>query len=328
MQKYIYKLNFSTPVRFGLENFSSNLSRSSANCHCDTFFSAICNSWIRIFGAESLNEFIKSTKDNKFLISDMFPYKKDELFVPKPKIIIEKATISNEDEPSIYSKKEMKTLSYIPVSKFKNYMNFLLNGTPLEFEFNQSFCEEICVTKTAISGLDNSLPYLVSAKKFHMDCGLYFILETTNDIKTKFDVIIEDLGHEGIGGKRSSGYGKFNLREKGFALGKYESDIELNKLLNDKSSYYMSLSTITPTLSDIESIDIDNSYYSILKRSGFVYSDNYTNNHVKKCDLFMFDHGSCFNNKLTGDLIDVAFDKVGKHPVYRYGLGMWIGAGV
>jgi CRISPR-associated protein Csm4 len=58
------------------------------------------------------------------------------------------------------------------------------------------------------------LPYHVAAWRFAAHCGLYLIVryEKQEDLQL-FTNLLQDLSWEGIGGKQSSGWGKFELRE-------------------------------------------------------------------------------------------------------------------
>ena len=63
--------------------------------------------------------------------------------------------------------------------------------------------------------------------------------------------------------------------------------------------------------------------YSVIKRSGFVASEQYADEHLRKHDLYVFSAGSCFLQKFNGDIFDVS--SKGKHLVYRYAVPMFMG---
>ena len=69
---------------------------------------------------------------------------------------------------------------------------------------------------------------------------------------------------------------------------------------------------------DLDSIDLEQSYYIIINRTGFVDSVNYSNNALKKKSVMMFNSGSCFNKHLKGQILDVS--NKGNHKIYRYGI--------
>ena len=124
------------------------------------------------------------------------------------------------------------------------------------------------------------------------------------------------MGYIGIGGKRSSGLGKFKPE-----LFK-PSDEFINHISNDKYESYMTLSSCMATPSELEGV-IENSYYLLHKRSGFVSSESYSDRNLKKKDFYAFKAGSCFSSKFYGDIYDVSYK--GSHPVYRYAKPMFLG---
>lgn len=331
MKNYIYQLNFVTPVRFGVSDHSVHLANSTYYSDGELLFSLISNEWIDIYGKKSYIEFIEEVKNNKVLLSGLFPYYKDQLYVPKPIIHIEREkNTSGKEENSSVIKKKMKKLNFIPISHFNDYIGFLKGTKDLSFDYVTDFTTEVISTKASISrnAKGDALPYVVSGYRFRKDAGLYFILKTTKEIKEKFDIIINSLGTSGIGGKRSLGYGKFELMGEPYELDKeypvYDCDIHLLDLLESKGDYYMALSVVKPNEKDIRNFDTNRNFYKITKKSGFVFSKDYSYNLIKKKDSYVFDKGACFKKKITGQLVDVSTNR-GKHPVYLYGKSMYLG---
>ena len=174
-----------------------------------------------------------------------------------------------------------------------------------------------------------SMPYFISSQTFKEGNGLYGIIElNVSDVKEKEEILnqiqnfIELLGYSGIGGKKSSGYGKFELLDDILDVAEadfYEDIAELNKMLTaEKAPMYMSVSVLHPFESELS--DVKKGWYSIKKRSGF--SDN-----IKRNDIYMIEAGSCFAKKIAGNIIDVSDKKI-NHPVYKYGTGLYVGLGI
>ena len=61
----------------------------------------------------------------------------------------------------------------------------------------------------------------------------------------------------------------------------------------------------------------------MIRRGGFVASESYAKEFVKKRDIYAFKAGSCFGKRFEGDVFDVSVS--GAHPVYRYLKPMFIG---
>lgn len=313
----VYKLKFISAVHFGTDSPHGRLSESTMSCHADTLFSAIAQEWLKIYGIEEFEELLNAVNRNEFKISDMFPYIREELYLPKPIIYIKK----KQDTKTEVDKKIMKKIKYIPATRFKDYLNFLRFGGNLPFE-NIEFGKEVLFKRVNLRE-EESLPYIVSSFQFNEDSGLYFLLDTNQELKEKFDLVIESLGSTGLGGKKHTGLGKFRLYEDSYELVLYDSDYVIYELLHTEGDYYMALSVVAPTDDDLDSIDLDNSYYTLINRTGFIDSNNYANTFQKKKSVMMFNSGSCFNIQLKGKILDVSNN--GSHAVYRYGKGMFLG---
>lgn len=78
----------------------------------------------------------------------------------------------------------------------------------------------------------------------------------------------------------------------------------------------MSLSAALPKDDELETV-LEGAEYLLCKRSGFVASEKYAPEQMRKKDLYVFRAGSCFPARFCGDIYDVS-DKCGRHPVYRY----------
>lgn len=319
MHYYLYKLNFPYGVHFGADKSGIFLEKISPNCHCDTLYSAICHEILKLEGEEKLTEFYNATVRGEFLFSDLLPYSNDELLIPKPILFVEKS--EDEQVSNSVKKKKMKKLKFLPISKLQEFFE----GNAENIDFSKSVIYE--KNAPARSGIDedNGL-YSVGVTKFLDGYGLYFIAQLPENKKVWFDNIIKSLGWSGIGGKRTSGYGQFEV------IDDYELDENsaisaeaiLSKALNKNSENYLSLSAFYPKQSEIDKLK--DGYYSLIQRQGFVQSATYSDKMLKKLPTTMINAGSCFKEKFAGDVIDVKKD--GNHSVYRYGKPIMIGIDV
>ena len=78
----------------------------------------------------------------------------------------------------------------------------------------------------------------------------------------------------------------------------------------------MSLSISLPRDNEMEAV-MQDAYYRIRKRGGFVASETYADEPLKKKDMYMVAAGATFMRKYEGDVYDVSV--AGRHSVYRYG---------
>lgn len=313
MKYVIYKMDFSTPVHFG----NGSLDDAKYLFLADTLFSALCIESLKISGEEGLNKLVSLSKENKLLFSDAMPYIGEMLYLPKPFVKIE--TEQNGDS---VLKKQYKKLKFLPVNDLEDYLNGNLDVEKANKEFKLG--EEKINAKVVISRdeTDNK-PYSIGTFEFykkdeqHEKSGLYFLVGYENSSDLDFvDELLYSLGYTGIGGKISSGYGKFIAIQN-------EVDKNFLSLLDlENKNKFISLSSCLPKDDELEN-SLKGASYSLQKRSGFVASFTYSENFLKKRDLYTFSSGSCFNKTFSGDVFDVS--NKGNHPVYRYAKPLFIG---
>lgn len=307
MIRNIYKLEFSSAVHFG----KNKLSNSLEIIHSDTLFSALAIEWINIYG--KIDDFINAAENENFRISSAMPYKDDIFYIKKPIMNIE-------IDENYLDFKRIKKIKYVPIKEVNRYTDFIKNASEMDFEVPK-FTQEYTMQKVNLM-TEKSEPYNIEVRKFNDNCGLYFIAQFENEeFIQKFEEVLYSLSLTGIGGKVSSGLGKFTFNKI--------EDKEINSLLDKKSVYNISLSLLSPSLLEIQNLSSQNLAYNLITRGGFVNSSTYRNEMgaVKRKRISMFEEGSCFNSKIKGNIVDVS-DENANHPVYRYGIGMYIGVDI
>lgn len=333
MLYYLFKLKFLAPVHFGADIPGIGLEKSSVGCHADTLFSAFCHEALALYGEEGLQKLVDEAGQGRLLLSDVFPYIGDELYLPRPVLHFERAPVARPsavagqaDQHAI--KKRLKKLAYIPVNEFASYLQFLRDGgDEIPFEL-PCFGMGGMVSKVAIRGSEEPQPYNVGIFTFNHDAGLYFILGIDSaDRLDYYKSLLESLAYSGLGGKRTSGCGRFEPAEDEIELDTEcsitESDYRLAAMLHADTPLYMSLSVISPREDDWEYINAPQTCYTLVQRRGFIYSASYSDRFQKRRPLVMLNAGSCFPGKLRGSIVDVSSG--GGHSVYRYGMGLMIG---
>lgn len=299
MNYRLYKLAFPGAVHFG----KRNLSEGECSCCADTLFSALCQEAQKI-GGHAMEELYRYAKEGRLLFSDLFPYMGDDCYIPKPMRRIEVAERSGDS----VVKKAFKKLKYIPMDQLSRYLNGtydVLHAASLSdlghFEM-----------KTAVSlrGEAEPAPYRVGVYSYKQGNGLYLIVGYQEESAWKLaEDLLERLSFSGIGGKRSSGLGRFEL-----LFGKLPEDF--CRRLTADGARYMSLSVSLPRGEELEEA-LQDAEYLLGKRSGFVASERYAPEQTRKKDLYVFQAGSCFSARFQGDVYDVSGGG-GAHPVYRY----------
>lgn len=301
MKTRIVKLRFSGLVHFGRKRLTDGERVFAA----DTFFSSL------------FIEAVALSMDTDWLLqdlvlSDAFPYIGEQLYLPKPLIKFE-AQSSDETNHKLYKK-----LNYIPVSSYHRYLQGEINPEQVKiwqekFELGTEFLmDKVSLSDTTNGG--DSRPYGVGSYAYGPDAGVYLILQAEDVVIERLKQVLDSLQYSGIGGKRSSGYGRFQ----------YElmTNDKLVELLNVSLGYHILLSTAMtkePELSEA----LSGARYLLKKRSGFVQSTDYEQTLVKKKDFYSFVPGSVFQKAFSGEIFDVGEN--GGHPIYRYAKAIWLG---
>lgn len=330
MSYYIYQLKFLSPVHFGEAHNGGGLEKSSFTFSSDSIFSAICSE-LAYQGEEILlDKFIKMAQNNELLFSDLFPYQIEDkqqtrFYLPRPEI----DTSTNIPVDDIESAKIMlsweniiKDTPYIRVKDMAKYCASLNHKKPFLGEDRLIMGRSEVLEKVNCRN-EISVPYYLKVYSFNENTGLYGIInideKNTNITVDDVQKILELLGYSGIGGERSSGYGRFELLDDIFALDDvdyYEDIVALNAMLKrENAPCKMNISVVCPLESEIEYVK--KGWYKLVKRSGFTEN-------IKRKDIFMLASGSCFNVRLKGNIVDIS-DKKHEHPIYRYGKGMYVG---
>ena len=293
-----YKMVFQNGVHFG----NNTIEGSEYIFHADTLFSALCHEAIKN-GMDKFEQLLKFVKNDKLLISDAMPYCGDTLYIPKPMKRIE-----YEDQGNSSVKKAFKNLSYIPVDRLNEY---LMGKLDVQKERDRFAKLGIMYSRNMVSirGKEETEPYRVGIFQFHHGNGLYIIIGYESDEQQDLmEELLVQLSFAGIGGKRSSGLGRFELDSC-----KLSNDTL--RRLEENGNTYITLSIALPQKEEMENV-LENSSYQLIKRSGFVASDKYADEYLRKRDIYVMNAGSCFSTKFKGDVFDVSLG--GNHPVYRY----------
>ena len=210
MNYFLFKLQFDTAVHFGGADSALSLYTSEETLRADTLFSALCHETLVQHGEEALEQLCAQVRQGKFLLSDTMPWYGETFYLPKPI-----AASESTEEVETTLRKKVKKLAWIPVLEFDRYARSLHEGHFTPDEQPESFGTHYEQTKAAVPMQGDTMPYQVGLFRFAPDCGLYFICGFTEDGQDEdLEYLLDWLGATGIGGKVSSGYGKFHVVQK------------------------------------------------------------------------------------------------------------------
>ncbi len=300
--KYVFfKMDFPNGAHFG----NGFLNDTNEFVHADQIFSGM---FIEALKCDKQQELLDGVKNGQIVLSDAFPYKEDTFFLPKPMLKID----HEESTDSSISKKWFKNLKYIPADQLQDFISGNMRPGSVKTDFGKV---DRRVNVNVRTGSDPE-PYHVGVYHFYPKCGLYIIVGVKDESQENLvEELLSSLSFSGIGGGKSRGLGRFEVR-------KAVHTEELEELLEKQSDKNMLLSGALPTEDEMDNALIDASYL-LEKRSGFVASSDYAEEQQKKKDLYVFVAGSCFVHSFSGAVYDVS--NGGRHPVYRYAKGMFIG---
>lgn len=331
---YLIRLSFETAVRFG-DGRSMGSGSANSSMSSDSFYSALLSETVRQEGKDSLEKVIDLISQDQFLASSLLPYyindKKYKYFLPRP--LLPNKLKSKHNPGNSSAKKVLKKVPYISNDEMISYLDFISQGIGEATDFTDHLMNRpvpIEYEHVNLRDEEDSLPYTVAAYKFAKhNSGLYCLLYM-QDKKTKEWLIrtLDCLADTGLGGKKSSGLGKFE-----YELVPLSKDVETKKLWylinNDVADYYMSLGNIIPsTDSDFATLQSENSAYLLNVIDGFASSINAQTgrdkgNLFKRKSFVALQAGSCFEKPLIGSIVDLSSRQ--DHPVYRIGKTIQVG---
>lgn len=304
MDYKLLKMTFPAGIHIG----SGMLTDGEPIFTADTFFSALCLEAIRMPGG--IDKIYQLCSEGKILFSDALPYIGQTLYIPKPYI-----EIKGEHDGDSVKKKAFKKLNYIPMDKLDVYLQGKIDAVS-EVEKYRGLGKYEMRAQVVVNRNKDPEPYHVGIYHYNENAGLYIIVGYSSPSDWKyFYELIYSLSYTGIGGKKSSGLGKFQIEER-------ECPKEFCKHLSGDYKKYISLSISLPQIEEMNVACAD-SNYKLVKRGGFVYSETYAPEAQKKKTVYLFSAGSCFINKYKGCILDVSVD--GAHPVYKYAKPLFVG---
>ena len=319
MTCYLFKLRFTAAVHFGDSVSAVSLAFSQMTFHADRLFSALCQT-AALQDPEGPARLAKQVKSGKLKLSDAFPWRENELYLPRP--CLEATTVRDSDASD---RKVMKKVAYLPLRQYPAFLRSLDGGEPIDLRtLLDRFGEDSTMTRAAVADGQDTLPYAVGQFAFADGCGLYFLAAMDESEFGLFCTLVRQTGYGGLGGKVSSGCGSFVL-EQASPVGELEApqgNLLTQALEEPDAALWVSLTTSLPREEELESA-LDGALYQLVRRAGFVQSAA-LKGPQKKREQFFLAAGSTFRNTYTGDLYEVAPSGC-SHTVYRYSVPMFLG---
>lgn len=307
MARRTLRLSFKSPVHFG----TGRLSDSAYTCDAATLFSALFIEALRMGSSEEL---LNAARSGRILLSDGFPYIGETHYLPKPMLAPspesqDKQAENNRNDSR--ARKAAKKLAYIAATRYESFIkgDFDPIAELEQFALGKSSLRTN-VNLLRENGPDSE-PYHVGGFSFAKHAGLYFLVEGDFNL----DPILDALSYSGIGGKRTTGYGRFEYE--------WAEDPTPRIAPDYKSDLHILLSSSVPQNEELSDALLSGARYRLVRKGGFVQSSSHAANPQKKRDVYAFAPGSVFPHTFSGSLLDVNATK-NVHPVYRFARAMWL----
>lgn len=317
MSCLLYKLAFDAAVHFGASDSALSLYTSEEYFRADTLFSALCHT----AGENEISLLVEAASRGDLRLSDAMPYHGDTLFLPKPYI-----SGSAAKEVAADVRKAVKKLRWVPMEDFEVFSACVKSGDAYIPSESTSFGVHQEQTRASLNDGADALPYQVGTFRFADDCGLWFVCLCPDDDSDRMEDLISSLGVSGIGGKTSSGLGRFHIEDVivlDCPEDAFDAQTEwLYEALHRADGRSMLLTSSLPTDEELDGV-LPEASFQLVRRSGFIRSDTYAEEPMRKETQFFLAAGSVVTQRYEGAVYTVA--SAGTHPVYRYSKPIFLG---
>ena len=267
-----------------------------------------------------------------FRISSAFPYCGNNYFLPKPAGMQCKVAQKAKKTQA----KKAKKISHISSRLFAQWAAQPNTPVAVEetqigdgafiFEKGQASKQFIYTTvqqrvAVAFDGSQDSRPFYFERMFFTPDSGLYFLIQF-NDPALQPQVMhaLQLLADMGIGTDRTVGNGQFTASEpQPFALPNSQAQ-----------GRQMPLGLYLPTKAELDSIDLEQSSWGLIKRGGYMAAaEHETHRSLRKNSIYFFTEGSSFTSQqpLQGKVENLRpknYNDDTLHPIWRCGMPLFI----
>ncbi|MEO0199261.1 MAG: type III-A CRISPR-associated RAMP protein Csm4 [candidate division WOR-3 bacterium] len=269
-----------------------------------------------------VNSKLKSAiEEGEVRISSAFPFHEDSgkvtYFLPKPKLgFSELMNVMPYDEAKKFKKSAFISLDSIRVLMTNNSDFDLLRDTiRSDFYRLKEIFEESIMPMVSIDRVTSDANYFMFGGVRFFKGGLYFLAEGANEeIFKNLEAVLRILGEEGLGGKKTDGYGIFDF---------IEDSVELE--IPEKPQKYWLLSLAYPSEEDMKVLSLKDSYYELTLRRG--WSQLNTGITFRRKSVWLIKEGSVLNAPVRGTKVDVVPDVLKgelEHEVYKFGYAFLI----
>ena len=302
----IYKLHFRSPLHIGTEG---PWNEDALNfIHSDTIMGALYALAVRV-----KPYFCNHLKAGRVKVSSAFPFSEHFYFFPKPLLNLDNLFEIPRDAYQL--RKKLKKMQFLPLRWLEKILKgekIIVSQNKVEDIFSEinGILKSRVMPKVALGRVtQNSNIYHYG--EVHFDKGGLFIMAEFEDeiMDSEFFGLLKLLGDEGIGGKRTAGYGLFDVE-------KDKIEIEIPE---DANSHLL-LSLYWPSEDERSNGLLKSSAYKLTRRTGWFLLDD--GRSFRKRPLWMFQEGSFLSTKPKGGVVDVTPLAISDKKIYEFGFAL------
>jgi CRISPR-associated protein Csm4 len=302
----IFKLKFKSPLHVGAD--STLREKVDIIIHSDTLYSALYDLSVRV--GSRIKEAIL---ERKIVLSSAFPYYEDKAervyFLPRPIYNVRIAQGKTKEDFELA--KRFKKLVFIPsdwLSSLDDLQKNIGNGFSKYSDLLKEIYAVDILPKVFVDRFTSASTFYRIGQVFFLKGGLYFVVKfLSEELEGEFRGLLELLGEEGIGGRRSTGSGTFEFEEDALTFEMPESP-----------NFYLLLSLSIPGEGEMDGI-LKNSYYELMLRRGWFLTDEGYSRRRKS--VWMLKEGSILHKDIKGCSIDVtpeALYGLSNNKIYKF----------
>ncbi len=304
----VFKLHFRSPLHVGIEG---PWNEDALNfIHSDTIMGALFALAVKV--KPSLCE---PLKEGRIKVSSAFPFSESSYFLPT--LLLRPDSLFEVSESDYQLWKKLKKLQFLPLEWLKRILKgekiavFERDIESVSGTLNGIFKFRVA-PKVALGRItQNSNIYHYG--EIHFDKGGLFIMAEFEDegLRIDFSGLLKLLGDEGIGGRRTAGYGLFDVE-------KDKIEIEVP----EDANFHLLLSLYWPPDDERSNGLLKNSAYKLIRRTGWFLLDD--GRSLRKRPVWMFQEGSVLSARPKGGAVDVTPLSISDKRVLRFGFAFTI----
>lgn len=317
MQHWLVRLWFAGPIHFGEAGIGDET--TNVTLRSDSLYSAIWSIWGRYGLQPAIDDLLaRFTGEGEapFLLSSTFLFEGDTYYLPRPSLPAQ----GLEQHGKI-----VKQTRCVPLALFRAWTS----GLPVDPEAlekaNQRVDELYARNLRPRVHLDRvserAQLYQVAQVTFAEGAGLWFLIRVRDaGVLAPLRQAVALLGEDGLGGRRSAGYGCFRPEWEDVTA---HSDWRALFGDNEADGPHCLLSVCNPEPPELPGLLTDASY-EVVERTGWASSGD-GRAQAPRLPVRMLAEGSVLSGRPRGRVVDVtppAFLELAGHRIYRSGLAL------